>query len=177
MSIIHNALKKTQQELDKNIRKDISHIYDKLRASYQHPQINKEPEENSSTEGLKPLREKKIFPILTLSISTFILLVGATCLVYFFFYKQSSSSVLSASAKKRIYSQSVSSKNPNAHEPFVLNGIMLRGQKIVALINDDIYEAGEFVDGKEIIKITPEAVQLKDDTNIITLSVRKKKKP
>ena len=174
MSIIHNALKKTQQELDKNGKKDISRIYDKLRASYQPPQINKEPEENISTEGLKLPRKKKIFPIFTLSVSTFILLVSALCLVYFFFYKQSSSSDLTASAKRKIYSQPVSS-NPNMHEPLVLNGIMLKGQKIVALINDDIYEAGEFVDGKEIIKITPEAVQLKDDTNIITLSVRKKK--
>lgn len=57
-----------------------------------------------------------------------------------------------------------------------LTGIMMRGDKRVALINDDIYELGDFVEGKQIIDITLKTVVLSDNQgNTLTLDVRDKK--
>ena len=63
-----------------------------------------------------------------------------------------------------------------AAEPLVLNGIMLiEKDKTVALINDEIYHAGDSVQGKKITNITLEKVELSDGQETITLQVRPKR--
>jgi len=54
-----------------------------------------------------------------------------------------------------------------------LNGIVMMGERRVALINNDIYEVGDSVDGKKIINITTNDVELKDGEKTITLKVQK----
>ncbi|HCI44376.1 MAG TPA: hypothetical protein DE315_02425 [Candidatus Omnitrophica bacterium] len=54
----------------------------------------------------------------------------------------------------------------------VLNGIMTNQNKMVALINGEIYETGDFIAGKEIRKITLGRVELTDGEEVTTLSVR-----
>lgn len=69
-----------------------------------------------------------------------------------------------------------SSVSARPAEPLVLNGIMLiEKDKTVALINDEIYRAGDSVQGKKITNITLEKVELTDGQETITLQVRPKK--
>ncbi len=58
------------------------------------------------------------------------------------------------------------------HESLTLNGIMSTGNKQVALINNKIYEVGDFIYGKEIIIINPNNVRIKDGDKIRTLKVQ-----
>lgn len=54
----------------------------------------------------------------------------------------------------------------------VLNGIMLNQNKVVALINGEIYEVGDYLNGKKVTKITMDRVELQDENEVLTLSVR-----
>jgi hypothetical protein len=63
-----------------------------------------------------------------------------------------------------------------AGEPLILNGIMmLEKNKIVALINDEIYKSGDSVQGRKITNITLENVELSDGQETVTLQIRPKK--
>ena len=53
-----------------------------------------------------------------------------------------------------------------------MNGTSLIDGKMVALINDQIYEPGEVVNGMSIISIEMNKVELSDDQKITTLHVR-----
>ena len=68
----------------------------------------------------------------------------------------------SAPAKKRQYKPG----------ELVLNGTSLINGKMVALINDEIYEPGDVVNGMSIISIEMNKVELSDDQKITTLHVR-----
>lgn len=57
----------------------------------------------------------------------------------------------------------------------VLSGIMMNQNKMVALINNEIYELGDEIDGKKITKITLNQVELRDDKGLTILDVRQKK--
>lgn len=61
---------------------------------------------------------------------------------------------------------------PLGKSNLVLNGIMIKQNKMIALINGGIYETGDFVAGKEIKKITLDRVELTDGEEVTTLSVR-----
>ena len=67
----------------------------------------------------------------------------------------------------------VATKKPAA-EPIALQGIMTRDDKQVALINDEIYEVGESVKGRKIIDIALDNVQILDHRKVKTLYVKKK---
>ncbi|OGX35768.1 MAG: hypothetical protein A3C36_03665 [Omnitrophica WOR_2 bacterium RIFCSPHIGHO2_02_FULL_52_10] len=54
----------------------------------------------------------------------------------------------------------------------VLNGTSLIDGRMVALINDEIYEAGDVVNGMSVINIEMNKVELADDQKITTLHVR-----
>lgn len=61
-------------------------------------------------------------------------------------------------------------------ESLVLNGIMMVGEKKVALINDEPHEVGDYVDGKKITAIMLERVELWDGKETEILSVRPAKR-
>lgn len=63
-----------------------------------------------------------------------------------------------------------------AKESLILNGIMMVGEKKVALINDEPHEVGDYVDGKKITAITLERVELLDGKETEILSVRPAKR-
>ena len=50
----------------------------------------------------------------------------------------------------------------------------MMGSKHVALINDEIYELGERINGMTITKITLKNVELYDGKNVVILDVRSK---
>jgi len=60
-------------------------------------------------------------------------------------------------------------------DTLILTGIMSVGETKAALINEEVYELGESINGKKIVNISIKEVELMDDDNqIITLKVRKK---
>ena len=52
----------------------------------------------------------------------------------------------------------ISKPSANSQNRIILNGIMTRGQQNLALIDGQVYEEGDEVDGVKIIKITPKGV-------------------
>lgn len=64
--------------------------------------------------------------------------------------------------------------NKNA---MTLNGIMQIENKWMALINDEIYEEGDYIKNKKIDKISSEGVTLVEGNRTIFLSARHKKTP
>ncbi len=64
--------------------------------------------------------------------------------------------------------------NKNA---MTLNGIMKIENKWMALINDEIYEEGDYIKNKRIDKISSEGVTLVEGNRTIFLSARHKKTP
>lgn len=59
-----------------------------------------------------------------------------------------------------------------AKSHLALKGIMINQNKMIALINGGIYETGDYVDGKRISKITLDRVELLDGDEIMVLNVR-----
>lgn len=59
-----------------------------------------------------------------------------------------------------------------AQSNLALKGIVMNQNKMVALINGGIYETGDYVDGKRISKITLDSVELLDGDAIMVLNVR-----
>lgn len=59
-----------------------------------------------------------------------------------------------------------------AQSNLALKGIVMNQNKMVALINGGIYETGDYVDGKRISKITLDRVELLDGDAIMVLNVR-----
>lgn len=68
-------------------------------------------------------------------------------------------------AKKK-FSMGASAKN------LILNGIMMDQSKMVALINGEIYEVGDYIGNQRINKITLNRVELRDGDNVTILEVR-----
>lgn len=54
----------------------------------------------------------------------------------------------------------------------VLSGIMMDQKKMVALINGEIYEVGNYISGQRVNKITLNRVELRDGDNVTILEVR-----
>ena len=59
-------------------------------------------------------------------------------------------------------------------DTLALSGIMTMDNKKVALINNEIYEVGETVQGMKIVDIAPDSVQIKMGGKVKTLKIRKK---
>ncbi|MGE5307604.1 MAG: hypothetical protein ACM3OC_00790 [Deltaproteobacteria bacterium] len=59
-------------------------------------------------------------------------------------------------------------------EPFELNGICLSGSETFALINNQMVQEGDEVDGATVVKIGEEEVELKHNDKIIRLQTRNK---
>ncbi len=74
---------------------------------------------------------------------------------------------------------SLQTKIPSAKRNFpdsiVLSGTMVVDNQRVALINGEIYEVGDYINGKKIVDISLEKVDLLSGDDVISLSVRPKK--
>jgi hypothetical protein len=76
--------------------------------------------------------------------------------------KNSSGLIVRQTPKKRHYKPG----------ELILNGTSLIDGKRVALINDEIYQVGETVNGKKITSISLNKIELSDNEKIITLKLR-----
>lgn len=191
MSIINDALKKTQLNIKKPKRtakkqdeqvqhsgEDITNVYEKMyktreeqRAASEH---KKQPAGKDSSGTSKTGKHIPSW----LQKSLVFVLVGIFVFASYMFLsnfkpfqdfvqsikgdKSSRSHIPRTTAKKRVYKPG----------ELVLNGTSLIDGKQVALINDMIYEIGEVINGKTITYIGSDSVELRDKEKIITLKVR-----
>lgn len=211
MSIIHDALKKTQSNLNNNQEKDasskmntentasnntnppppanpMSSIYDKL---HKKPDANQNPPNpKSPTKRNNPKNETQGNPVMTFFTIIFCLFIiaGAIWFIYQYYAQNMDKTGVDFKKALTIKPQKLYIIGTPTHRPkpvvkkveknlppntIVLSGITMMGDKRVALINNEIYQLGESVQGKKIVSISIEKVELEDSTgNITTLKVK-----
>lgn len=179
MSIINDALKKTQENLDKEKKEevDISKIYEKMhqKVAAATGQAKKDAKASTMTSSWAP---GLIF--------VFLALLGIAYLQYPKFFKSTFRKIKTAAifklgpaAKPQPHASytpsapSTQAKN-TAHSTLTLNGIIATEGRKAALINNRIYEINDTVGEKKLINITPNWVELQDGENILTLRVGEK---
>lgn len=179
MSIIHDALKKAQTNLEKGVENKYS-FSDK---ESQTTGITNTPPESlqpSNTSATENKNNKTSRSFLLLNILIILFTIGS--IAYFIFNSNSKISLnLSFPFQKEgiskpetpISTQEISTPRKTVLTKIALNGTMLMGVKQVALINGEIYEVGEKI-GEEILsKIALQSIELTDqEGNIRTISVR-----
>ncbi len=172
MSIINDALKKTQQNFNKQKDQDISSLYEKL-----HTKPRAESPESPSDEKTPAPQKsnpKKIF-LLFLSIAAIAFLLSFLLITFF----SKSPSKYKSVAKIKSMVDKETAKFIKPPEPkrtyekneLFLNGTMQMEGKTIALINDQIYEVGDSVNGKKITDIRLDGVELLDGQQKIFLTV------
>ncbi|MBF0385247.1 MAG: hypothetical protein HQL27_05190 [Candidatus Omnitrophica bacterium] len=173
MSIIHDALKKTQANLEGKSTKNTIEP-NSTEGKKDRPSI---VSHSPSSKASRPEEQKSRTPYL---FAVLIILVIAVVAYYFFYLPSGKSNPLdlirSAVATKApsLKKQEVN-KLPQASlkttEGVKLNleGTMMMGDKRVALINGEVYQIGESVNGLIITDISLNKVLLKDGENTITL--------
>ncbi len=165
MSIIYDALKKVQTDL-----KGAPSKKDPAAASQPAASAPQPVAPVSSQNILKPAAQQEKTaptgekgPNLTLIISgSFVCLLLAAALILL----------------PRHFPKSSASPAPpsSSDDAIVVKGIMARGDKNLALINDGIYELGDTVFGMKITEITPDQVRVAKDGEISVLKVNQNKK-
>lgn len=175
MSIINDALKKTQTNMDPKETKDVSKIYEKL-----HPPASTPPPRPASPSGSKqpeppkqPVKKSQAPAILAI---VCILCVVTGVLVAALFFSKQKSSELSKKFTNTFFKPKAPKPAPaRVYRPgeIVLNGTMMMSDHRVALINDKIFEIGDVIDGRELLDVSFNKITLKDqDTGeLITLHV------
>ena len=78
-----------------------------------------------------------------------------------------------AGGKKTFTARDLSPEMRESAERFVKLGIMTMDEKNVALINNEIYEVGDMINGMKIMDITLNSVKLLHNKRIQTLKVSK----
>ena len=212
MSIINEALKKTQNNFDNIKEKVIPPANDGVSSGQktwqqpapqpsaafrpippsQPPEVTPVPQAASTSFPKKPAGKRWFFIIIAE-----ILALGLIAWILFIIQPQMFRSSLQAKMSSLAGKRIARTQQPNPVAPpaqpvpaasaatetrlpgwasarnnLILNGIMMDQNKMVALINGEIYETGDLIDGKEIKKITLERVELTDGEKVTTLSVR-----
>jgi len=177
MSIIHDALKKVQTNLDKK------------KSSARHN--NNTPPFAQRARSLSSDSQNTVKEYAPDSILNGVVFLLITCLIVLLLYilnrpshlrqtPQQYTATPASSIKfpsRAIHPTNISppQKNmPQKNNETVLQGTMLMGNRQVALINSEIYELGESVNGLTITNITLKKVDLIDQNgNITILTVNK----
>ncbi len=168
MSIIHNALKKTQEQLkDKDKSKD--------------PFFN--PSGSGTPPGTPPTandnNDKPNNPFILI----FLIVLTIACLGAVGYYLLGDSSVINLTKSKTIVENTTaegSSTDPSAAAKQIndlaaginFQGTMTSGEGTAALINDDIYEEGDIVGGMTIKSIKKNKVKLELNSETVTLKIK-----
>ena len=174
MSIINDALKKTQQNFNKQNDQDISSLYNQLHTKPKREETLKASSSPTSEKISTPQKSnpKKVA-------SLFLIVAGIALLLSFIFLTVTGKSsktkplalVKSMVAKETAKMRKSVEKRPAPQKgELFLNGTMEMQGKTVALINDGIYEIGDTVEGKKIVDIRLDGVELLDGEQKIFLS-------
>lgn len=179
MSIIHEALKKTQKSMD------AAHLPEKpiQSAPIKRAPVKETPhlERKVRVPHTPAASEANPFPWRLVGMGSILSLflvatIGASSLLHF----QPSFHAISAFAKNAAPSNQVRTEYAhNALQPIslasshlILNGTMLEGRHRVAVINDQIYQIGDSVENKKITGISIDQVTLQDGKNVFELRGR-----
>ncbi len=197
MSIIHDALKRAQNEFNKDndkssdIKKtETPEIYEKLKTKTTPPIKNTEHQEpqqqiqtTSTQEKTLPNTRKKKLNVTFISlIAVFSLFIGVFISFLIVLLNQSSTRAkVDKTTPEQAFSSKISPlkkvttpKTSVQKNNLVLSGTMMMGEKRVALINGEIYELDESIRGKKITNVTLKNVELTDENGAkTTLSVRR----
>lgn len=170
MSIIHDALKKTQNNLKKTRHDNTSKDTEQ---NIPVPNILQKPDKPDEPTGIH-ISYSAIL-LFCLILSTIILSIN----MIIYFIKSKATPASKTQANKSSLSPRTSRSNivPDAqhHEQsLVLNGTLMADDKKAALINNELYELGESIGEKTINKISINEVELIDKNgNITVLKVKK----
>ena len=194
MSIINEALKKTQtlRQTPSPVANDRpsppQETWPESRAVPSVPRSISLPAQSSSVPA-KP-RQRKWHIIVLLEILFLLFVVGVLFIVQPQFSGVFPKINLNAGTDKKTPPQqpppavrtapatiSTAAPSPAAshrhNRGLIVNGIMMNNGKIAALINGEIYETGDYIDGKKITDITGDEVILMDKNEVTVLSVRR----
>ena len=190
MSIINDALKKTHLSLkktdkppekkreEKPVDQSTSNVYEKLYKNQANqknaPAPGRSPKEKEVDKKKSTLRSAKKW-IKTSAVTAICLLFLAGSFFFISRYKPVQDFLRSIKKNSPSSQARIARKAPKkrAYKPgeLVLSGTSLIDGKRVALVNNEIYEIGEVIDGKKITSINLNKIELSDDERIITLRV------
>jgi hypothetical protein len=192
MSIINDALKKAQlnfkktdkppekKQEEKPADQSTSNVYEKLynkNVGLKNPSVQtpeRTPGDKGADKKTSGLRSAKKWIKTSAVIAVCLILLAGS---FFFLSRYQPVQDFLRSAKKNSTSSRahIVRKAPKkrTYKPgeLVLNGTSIIDGKRVALINDEIYEVGETIDGKKITSINLNKIELSDSEKIITLRV------
>ena len=192
MSIINDALKKVQQNIGNSGKKSSTETPFPLNQDTLPPPVRipkslfgkqsntnlatkplsvaEKAQSNSSTiAAVAVISEQRKYQKILVTLCGLIC-VTLICLIFYLFYVFSTTHPNPNPA-----APAVAAKPAKPIDPIVLQGIMVRDNKNVALINDEIYEVGESVKGRKILNIDEDKVQILDHRKVRTLYLKKKK--
>lgn len=194
MSIINDALKKAQKSLIKNNKpqeekpkenppktfdgESISNVYQKLykNRGEQPGQPGAAGKKDADVVHLTPQKRPAFLWLKPVLKTLFFLacIAGGLYLARPYLPIDGFLASLKKSSQKRAYQQVRQAPPKRVYKPdeLVLNGTSLIDGKNVALINDEIYEIGDTVNGMTIISIDKNNVELSNEEKVITLKVR-----
>ncbi len=191
MSIINDALKKTQFSLKKKDKtpepekkpeaqanQGPSNVYEKLYKQQQEMKevaaaSNESRQKPSISKASKPRPAKKWLQTSATIVVFFLLTYGLFFVISRYTpAKDYLDSIKNKSARSRTrIAQKTQKPRKYAAGELILNGTSLFDGKRIALINDEIYEIGETVDGKKITSISLNRIELRDKDTVTTLRV------
>ncbi len=156
MSIIHEALKKAQNNLGTESSQPLSAV-----------PLSPPPQPTSP--------EKKDMHSLPTPI--FILLVILLCALFTFFYstaKPQKTLVHSKSQEKIVHPLFSQSRllSPPTGQALMLSGTIMSGKESLALINDQIVKTGDSINEKKVLSITDGKVEILSGRETIVLTTR-----
>lgn len=188
MSIINDALKRAQKNMAKTETKDTKKdpskdqpaekpvakgpVYPTPKAA---PSAPPPPPKSDSkkVEDKTDEKKKKIWlRTLAVIVAIFFLITGILMATLFFLKKRSTDSSDPTNIRRNYQPRQITRTYKEGE--LVLSGISLIENKRVAIINGDIYEEGDIVDGNQIINIELHRVILKDTSGkVIHLKTKK----
>jgi len=194
MSIINDALKKTQQAFKPKKKNEVQedpkpqdgdtlNVYEKM---YKERDKKKELADAAAQSGKKSSKGSKTqtsnkAPEVFKTIFAFIFLIASLSFSFIFlssyeplqeFLGSSSFSIGKKETSRSKIAKYIPKKRKYKADDLFLNGISIIEGAKVALINDEIYQIGDTVNNKKITNITRDEVELQDDEKIYTITVR-----
>jgi len=188
MSIINDALKKTQSKFKKKDKaseqsqgsqdeKNTANVYEKMYQAQKGGQAAQASGRRSArptssrTSSAAPRKAKKWLK--TMSTGIFCLLVIGGGFFLATRYKPVQNFIRSRGKSippsRALIAGHIPKKRTYRSTELVLNGTSFVDGKKVALINDEIYEIGDIINGKKIIRIDINRVELQDKEGVVAL--------
>ncbi len=175
MSIINEALKKTQSKLQ------TAQKISALPTSPQEPTLTPFSESNHFVSATLDPPSKEIrsqpthWPLIFLILGFLILFIIIFTLLALSIKKTSDSAIIVDRRETKeilIPQKPHTSQKDEYSPPLKLQGVMMMKNKPAALINDEVYEEGEYIRGMHIQRISIDQVELSHKNQTIILKIK-----